>query len=282
VKLFVSFVLLLREKGLQETFNDIRSISFMEFFGFLFPGLFYAITNSLDFYILRYMDPGSFQVLAQAKIITTALTWLAVFRKQLSGVKWLALILLMVGSAFVAYPRSHQGASEMYVLPFGLIFLLVQITLSAFAGVCNEFIYKREEVQHYSIHRLNLSMYIWGVLFQVSNYYRNEEAGGAFIDGFNIYTWIVVFIYAFKGLLVSQIFKHYSVIVKLLVNGFSIFVANFFTWYIFGLKTSTSHIIGLLIVSLALFIYNFKDLSDAYYKKEYEKVAQDPADLEMT
>jgi len=260
-KLFASLVLLIREKGAKEALSKLRSISSYELFLFVLPGSFYAVTNSLDFYILRHMDPGSFQVLSQSKIITTAVVWLIVFNKSLSSLKWVSLVLLMIGSSFIAYPKSEADASQMYVLPAGLVFLLAQITLSAFAGVFNEFIYKREAFQTFSIHRLNVSMYIWGVIFQTSNYWSNSSGGG-FFDGFNGYAWIVAVIYATKGLLISQIFKYYSVIVKLLVNGFSIFIANFFTWYFFGLTVGTSHQIGLSIVFFALVLYNYKDISD--------------------
>eukprot|EP00494_Astrolonche_serrata_P032741 UN33010 len=34
------------------------------------PAFLYACTNNLDYYLLRYMDPGSFQVLSQMKIVT--------------------------------------------------------------------------------------------------------------------------------------------------------------------------------------------------------------------
>jgi len=99
-------------------------------------------------------------------------------------------------------------------------------------------------------------MYGWGVSFQVFYYSQSKNTGVSLLDGFNYWTWAVVFIYAFKGLLVSQIFKHYSIIVKLLVNGAAMFVANFFTWYLFGLETTNAHIFGLIIVFFSLLRYN--------------------------
>jgi hypothetical protein len=169
----------------------------------------------------------------------------------------------MIGSALVTFGKS-DGEDQMYVQAMGLAFLAVQLIFSAAAGVYNEWVYKKGSGRQTSLHLQNLGMYGWGVTFQLFYYSQSKSSAEGLLTGFNYWTWAVVFIYAFKGLLVSQIFKYYSIIVKLLVNGAAMFVANFFTWYLFGLQTTTFHILGLIIVFLSLLRYNQSKIEDFF------------------
>ena len=52
----------------------------------------------LQFAQLTYMDPATYQVLSNLKILTTGVLMWAVMRRQLSLLQWLALVLLLVGA----------------------------------------------------------------------------------------------------------------------------------------------------------------------------------------
>jgi len=256
VKLCMSLMFLfLENKSVGVAISKIMALKIKDWLLLATPALMYSITNNIDYYLLLYMDPGSAQILTQLKILTTAIIWLIVFKQALQVVQWQGLFMLMIGSSLVAFGK-HDGENQMYVKAMGLVFLAFQLIFSAVAGVYNEWVYKKGSGKDTSLHLQNLGMYGWGVTFQMFYYSQSKTAGVSLLDGFNYWTWAVVFIYAFKGLLVSQIFKHYSIIVKLLVNGAAMFVANFFTWYLFGLETTTAHIFGLIIVFFSLLRYN--------------------------
>ena len=112
--------------------------------------------------------------------------------------------MLMIGSSLVAFGK-HDGENQMYVKAMGLVFLGCQLIFSAVAGVYNEWVYKKGSGKDASVHLQNLGMYGWGVSFQVFYYSQSKNTGVSLLDGFNYWTWAVVFIYAFKGLLVSQV-----------------------------------------------------------------------------
>jgi len=273
VKLVMSLMfLVLENSSVLTAISNILSLKMKDWFLFATPALMYAVSNNIDYYLLEYMDPGSAGILKQFGILTTAVVWLLVFKKTLQAMQWQGLFLLMVGSGLVAFVK-HDGENQMYVRPMGLVFLVFQQLFSACAGVYNEWVYKEGSGQDVSIHLQNLGMYSWGITFQALYFFKSKSDGKGLLDGFNKWTWAVVFIYAFKGLLVSQIFKHYSVIVKLLVNGAAMFVANFFTWYLFGLQTSLTHILGLVTVLIALLRYNQDKIEQAMSpgtKHDYE------------
>ena len=52
----------------------------------------------LQFVQLTYMDPATYQILSNLKILTTGVLMWAVMRRHLSLLQWLALVLLLVGA----------------------------------------------------------------------------------------------------------------------------------------------------------------------------------------
>ena len=71
------------------------------------------------------------------------------FRKQLSGVQWVSLLILTVGcmihaggSGADAGAGSVHGGGSMLQLGLGCVFILIQVLCSVFAGVYNEYIIK--------------------------------------------------------------------------------------------------------------------------------------------
>ncbi len=139
--------------------------------------------------------------------------------------------------------------------PWGPLLVGIQVSLSALAGIYTENIYKKYGKQR-SIHMDNLGMYLWGA---VANYlqYAGKE-GGSFSGltfGFNKWAIILVFIYATHGLLIAQVMKYFSNIVKLFMQGASILVAGFLTWFIFDISWTTPYMCGLAVVTFAVFLY---------------------------
>lgn len=254
LKLVVSILLLIKEEGLSGTIKEFRKLSLKFLVIQLLPAFFYCGTNNLDVALLTYMDPGSLQVLMQTKVLPTSLLWRYVFKKTLSRDQWLALLILMVGSACIAWPREEPSNRVMYVLPFGIILLTIQIFMSASAGIYCEWHYKKGSCKDISVHVQNVILYAWGILANYLLFRRTQEA--PMFDQFNTYAILLVLIYMCKGLAVSQIMKHFSNIVKLLVNGAAMFISFFCTWYIFGLSLTWIHIIGLLAMACSMWLYN--------------------------
>merc|ERR1719356_92232 len=104
----------------------------------------------------------------------------------------------------------------------GLVIIAFYISFSVTAGVYNEWVYKGIEAEQ-SIHLQNVSMYVWGIFFNTmkSLLYREGEGSSLSVGmfaGFNIWTWLLVCTYSFKGLIVSQVMKYLNNIVKLFMS----------------------------------------------------------------
>lgn len=65
---------------------------------FLVPSIIYWLHNNIQFFTLQYVDPATYQILGNLKIVTTGLLLWLCLKRQLSVLQWLALALLMIGA----------------------------------------------------------------------------------------------------------------------------------------------------------------------------------------
>lgn len=134
------------------------------------PSFIYAVYNNLTFFNLQRIDPGTYQVLLQTKILVTGVLFTFFFREFLSVRQWGALVLLMVGVSckFVGSPdgdaaATSHGAPTPSVI--AVLMVVFQGFLSAFAGVYNEYAFKKDA--GLSIHVQNFFMYFYALVFNI-------------------------------------------------------------------------------------------------------------------
>jgi UDP-sugar transporter A1/2/3 len=65
---------------------------------FLVPSIIYWLHNNVQFVTLKYVDPATYQIMGNLKIVTTGLLLWICLKRQLSLLQWLALALLMIGA----------------------------------------------------------------------------------------------------------------------------------------------------------------------------------------
>ena len=65
---------------------------------YLVPSIIYWLHNNVQFVTLRYVDPATYQIMGNLKIVTTGLLLWLCLRRQLSALQWMALALLMIGA----------------------------------------------------------------------------------------------------------------------------------------------------------------------------------------
>ncbi|KAL9113195.1 MAG: hypothetical protein Q9227_002530 [Pyrenula ochraceoflavens] len=69
------------------------------------PASLYTIANNLQYIGISNLEPATFQVMYQLKIIVTALFSVAILRQKITGKKWVALLMLMLGVIIVSAPH---------------------------------------------------------------------------------------------------------------------------------------------------------------------------------
>ncbi len=78
---------------------NIRQIIswFKQSLPYAIPGILYFISNNLNVHIQLHMDPASYQILANFRILTTAILYRFIMKHKLSRQQWFALSLLFFG-----------------------------------------------------------------------------------------------------------------------------------------------------------------------------------------
>jgi probable UDP-sugar transporter A4 len=93
-KLIISIVIFCSKINLLNEIKLKYSISYS------IPGLLYFINNNLAVHIQVYMDPASYQILSNFKIVTTAILYRIIIKQTLSKKQWFAISLLFIGGLF--------------------------------------------------------------------------------------------------------------------------------------------------------------------------------------
>jgi len=222
---------------------------------FAVPSVLYVANNNLDMLNNLYMDPATESVLVQMKILTTALAWRWVFGAQIGTRKWISLVLLFCGCCLAALPQDNgKESSTMYIEPFGIVLVSMYVCISASAGVYNEWLLKSIGKDE-SIHVSNIRIYAVGVLTCLISHGNPFQDG--LTRGYNVYTWALVLTYSVMGLLLSQVMKYFDNIVKLFISGSSMYASAMLTVIIFERYPSRIFATSLLLVTAALFGYNW-------------------------
>ncbi|GJM99221.1 hypothetical protein PR202_ga16303 [Eleusine coracana subsp. coracana] len=65
---------------------------------YLVPSIIYLIHNNVQFATLTYVDPSTYQIMGNLKIVTTGILFRLVLKRKLSNLQWMAIILLAVGT----------------------------------------------------------------------------------------------------------------------------------------------------------------------------------------
>jgi solute carrier family 35 (UDP-sugar transporter), member A1/2/3 len=142
IKLIISLLIYLRQEARYNSFT-FRGL-YKDVFGpasgwkgIFVPAVLYFIQNNLQYVAVTLLDAATFQVTYQLKIITTALFSVALLKKQLFKVQWVAVGLLTIGIAIVQLPTNSGSNDDKSISNkvLGLISVLTACVLSGLAGV---------------------------------------------------------------------------------------------------------------------------------------------------
>ncbi|KAK0070361.1 UDP-sugar transporter protein SLC35A4 [Biomphalaria pfeifferi] len=189
IKFTISFMILWSEKNKL----NYKQIKFRSVISFSLPALCYGINNNLAVYMQDYMDPSTFQVLCNLKIVSTAVLYRLIMNRKLKFVQWLSLTLMTLAgmlNSYIGMKDKPQSLNDVYLTPVGLSLTLVYCFLSGLAGVYTEYILKKEPMTLLSLQ--NCYLYIFGILFNFTFWYSQTAEDESLLQGFTLYTWLIL------------------------------------------------------------------------------------------
>lgn len=246
----------------------------------ILPAGLYTIQNNLLFLALSLLDAATYQVTYQLKILTTAMFSVTILHKKLEPTQWCALVLLMIGVALVEMPSSDSatgaGGMEQSISTrfLGLFVVLIACFSSGFSGVYFEKLLK-SSAQSLWIRNVQLALFsiLLGSLAIILQDLPAVMKEG-FFQGYYRTTWVVIFLQAFGGLVVSTVIKYADNILKGFATSVSIVLSTICSYYLLDdFKPTKMFFTGASIVIVATMLYGYPvKKRDKYSTKAPDKI----------
>lgn len=249
------------------------------------PSFLYMIDNNLTYVILRFVDPATLSVLWNLKILTTAVLFRFVLKRRLSEIRKIAIALLLLGvvtsqsdhikATQPADPAGKNGTSAMAMdmgggkddmdtdqspqgLLFGLVLVLVAVTISSCASVFTEWAFKRKG--SCSFLWQNLQLYIYGMLFNGLGLAVESEdiSDHGFFHGYNGWTCAVIVVNCVGGISMGVILKYLDNIACVYSHAIAMMLTMLFSILFFSFSPSLEFGCGLSVLLISMYLYHHK------------------------
>ena len=241
------------------------------------PAVLYAVMNNMTFLNLKYFDPATFSVLCQFGTLITAVTFQIVFARKLSMRKWVSLVLIVTGCILKEAPKiwitssSHSDqTADSNDLPYviKLAMLLLQLFCSAFAGVYNELLLKKQSVP---ANLQNIYMYLNSIAVNIVYLicFTNPDTVKT---AFSRQNWelvlgsrvaFVVLSTAFMGVTTSLFLKYLGSVVKSIANAVAVGVTALVSSVMFGTNLDNFTLLSITCVLVGCGLYTYNDPKQA-------------------
>eukprot|EP00612_Vaucheria_litorea_P006193 CAMPEP_0171475720 /NCGR_PEP_ID=MMETSP0946-20130122/3161_1 /TAXON_ID=109269 /ORGANISM="Vaucheria litorea, Strain CCMP2940" /LENGTH=356 /DNA_ID=CAMNT_0012005841 /DNA_START=46 /DNA_END=1113 /DNA_ORIENTATION=- len=254
------------------------------------PSFLYMVQNNLLYEALSTLDPATYSVCYQLKIMTTALFSVILLKKKMTSVQWISLVMLTVGVALAEF-STHSSADPLKAEkekieknlvgegmgeenPFltskltGFVCVLAAACTSGFAGVYFEMILKGAKT---SLWIRNIQMGLPSILFALVSVYTKDFAkvnGNGFFHGYNFVVWGVIALQAIGGLVVAVVVKYADNILKAFASAVSIITSCILSAFFFQFRPSMMFVMGSSLVTSSVFMYSNPKLNREKRRKQ--------------
>lgn len=229
---------------------------------FPIPSIIYLVHNNVQFATLTYVDPSTYQIMGNLKIVTTGILFRLFLKKKLSNLQWMAIVLLAVGTTTSQVKGCGEASCDsLFSAPVpGYMLGLLSACLSALAGVYTEYLMKKSND---SLYWQNVQLYTFGAIFNMVRLLWDDFQVGfdkgpwwqRIFNGYTFTTWMVVLNLGSTGLLVSWLMKYADNIVKVYSTSMAMLLTMILSVHLFNLKPTIQLFLGIVICMISLHMY---------------------------
>lgn len=229
---------------------------------FVVPSIIYLVHNNVQFATLMYVDPSTYQIMGNLKIVTTGILFRLFLKRKLSNLQWLAIILLAVGTTTSQVKGCGEASCEsLFSAPIqGYVLGILSACLSALAGVYTEYLMKKNDD---SLYWQNVQLYTFGAIFNMARLLWDDFRLGyekgpwwqRLLNGYTFVTWMVVLNLGSTGLLVSWLMKFADNIVKVYSTSMAMLLTMVLSVYLFNFQPTVQLFLGIIICMISLHLY---------------------------
>ncbi|KAA3674748.1 solute carrier family 35 (probable UDP-sugar transporter), member A4, partial [Paragonimus westermani] len=242
---------------------------------FMVPAVLYAVNNNLGILIQLEMDPATYQVLGNFKILSTAILFRLIIKRKITALQWFALFLLLCAGLVHSYGNllakstsnsitknattTTQSTSHLlHITALGILLISLYCILSGMSGVYTEYVMKKRAEMN--IHLQNGLLYLFGVILNlmafVCDVYRSDDQCWNPFKGFTIWTWLLVITQAFSGIFMGFVMKFSTNITRLFIVSSAMLVTTFTSMLVFGLQVNGLFGVSFTFVCVSLYLYH--------------------------
>jgi len=271
-KLLISLILLFLNSN-QKDYGAFL-ISMKDSTMFAIPAIIYVINDNLLFTILSIIEEATtFEILANMRILATAILFRLVFHRPLHKVQWAALLLLAIGSATSQlvtcgdYLISNVPAS-------GFILVLLYSILLACAGIYTEYLMKRKANENFYLQ--NVQLHVWGsffnaiVLFLFYSHKMEQEGFFGLELGKDYVIGLIVANHALAGLAISAIIKYTDNIAKVYAHCMGMLLTMVVSSILYWQVPSIQLVFGMSTVIISLYLFYTEQKGHDFLAKNHE------------
>ncbi|GAA48460.1 probable UDP-sugar transporter protein SLC35A4 [Clonorchis sinensis] len=241
---------------------------------FMIPAVLYAVNNNLGIFIQLEMDPATYQVLGNFKILSTAILFRLIIRRPISPIQWFALFLLLSAGFTHSYgsllaksasplpgsPSPLASTSHrLHITVLGIFLIALYCTISGLSGVTTEYLMKQRAQMN--IHLQNALLYTFGIIlnglmFVVEVHKSGDPAYWNPFKGYTLWTWLLILTQSVSGIFMGFVMKYSNNITRLFLISSAMLVTTFTAMLVFGLHLNFLFIVSFLLVCISLFLYH--------------------------
>merc|ERR1711865_1029463 len=240
-KLIVSGMLVLQQEGtLMKMFADPREVAKSSV-----PALLYLLQNNLQYIAVSNLQPATYQVTYQLKILSTAVLSVIMLKKSLSRDQWIALLVLTCGGITVQFAEYLAGStaaksSETLNPTLGVTCTLIATLSSGLAGVYFEYVIKGGDGGvKLSVWERNFQLAGFSVLIGLVGLYMTPDhavvSTKGFFHGYTSLTYFNVLVQSCGGIIIAFVIKHADNILKNFATSFSLVFSCLFSAMLFNM-----------------------------------------------
>ncbi|XP_040297840.1 probable UDP-sugar transporter protein SLC35A4 [Bufo bufo] len=220
------------------------------------PAILYGANNNLVVHMQHFMDPSSFQVLSNLKIVSTAVMYSIFLRQNLSIRKWLALSLLTVAGVFYSFGgiqdlEEQSAGTHLYISLQGLLLMVIYCLISGLSAVYTEVTLKTQKIP---LNLQNIYLYSFGIIVNFLVHLTGSPSSG-FLDGFSTWVLVIIISQGLNGLIMSAVMKHSSNLTRLFIISFSMLVNGLLSYLLFQLQLTFLFFFAVVLIGLAVYLF---------------------------
>lgn len=219
------------------------------------PAVCYTVQNNLQFVAATHLGAALLQLLYQTKTLSTAIFGVIILRKLLRCNQWMALSVLVAGVVMAQGSQQGDATLSKGNMMIGVVAALGVSICSGFASVYLEKILKGDKT---SIWVRNVQLCIFSIPLQLLAVWQRDYdkvLANGWTNGFCIWTWLVVCMFAFGGLLVAIVIRFADNNLKNLAMALAIILSCLASMPLFDFKPNSQFWGGAFLVILSIFLY---------------------------